>query len=220
MLEIGATNFIDSANLFISNPLLENELAITSATLPVSDASIPKPLRVPAATVAASAKSDPVAAAKSSIPLDAAFICLESKPNLASSVDSSNTSEAVKAVVAPNSLAFCFKTDIPSLVSPEIDCTFDRDASNSLDLPIRDPIPAINDPTATTIAPIPEEVKAAVIDLKLKVAFLAATPTPPTAPAIPVAAAVPLLIEAPTFELTSMCTFLVSLAIICDYICI
>ena len=57
----GPTYFIESANESISSAEVLNDLAMTSVTLPVSLASMPKPRNVAPATSAACPRSDPVA---------------------------------------------------------------------------------------------------------------------------------------------------------------
>ena len=79
---------------------------------------------------------------------------------------------------------------------------------------IRVPRPPINAPTATTIAPTPEDTRAAVMALIPPVAKLAEAPTPFRAPDNPVAAVVPLPSDVEALELTDICTFLTSFAII------
>ena len=80
-LAIGATFVIEVCHFSISIAERLKETAITSVTLPVWSASSPNPLIAEPATIAALAKSLPVAVAKSSVGFTAFCISLAEKPN-------------------------------------------------------------------------------------------------------------------------------------------
>ena len=158
-LAAGAALFMDSLNFSMSRAEVEKDLAITSVTLPVSSAVSPNPPNVAPATAAASASSVPDAAASARVDAVALSIAVASNPNLANSVCSSVTSAAVKAVVAPNSLAESLSISIDSLVppSPNIACklllAFSNPEKIPITLPITRPKPAI--PAVMPNAPSP-----------------------------------------------------------------
>ena len=101
----GATNFIDSANVSISNADELNDNAITSVTRLVWLASNPNARNVDPATSAERAKSLPEACANASVACVTFVISVAVKPSFANSVCSPATSTAENCVDAPNALA-------------------------------------------------------------------------------------------------------------------
>ena len=131
-LAAGAAVFIDSLNFSKSKADPLNDLAITSVTRPVSEASKPKPPRVAPAIAAASLSSDPVAAAKFNVASVASSICCSLKPNLANSVCSSDTWLAANIVDSPNLFASSVKAFILSGVVPNTEANLATPSSKSL----------------------------------------------------------------------------------------
>ena len=124
LLATGATLPIAVLNFCISNDELENDLLITSVTHAVCSVDKPNARTVAPTTVADSAKSVPVALAKSNV----AFVTFDisdcEKPNFANSVCRFETSVAVKRVVDPYFIASSVKPRMPSRVTPKTDAKF------------------------------------------------------------------------------------------------
>ena len=121
----GAAVFMDSLNFSMSKADLLNDFAITSTIRCVSSASNPNPPSVAPAIAAASAKSVPVAAAKSKVASVAAKISLSENPSFANSVCNWVTCFAVNAVDAPSLLASFVNAFISPLVLPNTDAKLD-----------------------------------------------------------------------------------------------
>ena len=178
-LAMGATNFIDSANFSMSKADLENDNAITSVTLLVSFASIPKPRNVAPATSAALGNSVPVAAARDNVAFCAPIISLVVNPNFANSVCNPATSEAVNFVDAPKALAVASNCLNSAPVAPEIAFTLAIACSNFIPTEIVPLIafciaikPTVATPSLAAIAPNDEPIPLADCP-----AFLAAIST-------------------------------------------
>ena len=131
-LAMGATVAIAVPNFSKSNALPLNDAAITSATLPDSDACRSKPFIVAAATVADCAKSSPVARAKSRIAAVDASISSGLNPNFDKLSCNSATCAEVYRVVRPKSSAFFSSILNCSPVAPEIAFTLAIDCSKSI----------------------------------------------------------------------------------------
>ena len=201
-LDVGAANLKDSFNeLKFCAELIADE-ANTSTTRPVSFVSSPKERTTEPANSADSAKLTSNDAAKSKIEGVASPTSLAVKPNLANSVCNSTTCDAVKAVVAPNVFACVESVLSSSDVAPEIPFKEERDFPNLAPAEAALIIKATKEPRATTIAPIPEESKAALIPPS------ACLNLPPAITAEPPA----LSIDFPTLP-TSLTDFLLSLFI-------
>ena len=104
---------------------------MTSATLPVSAASRPKARSVLPATSAAFARSVPEACASCNVASVALIISPVVKPRRANDSSRPATSDAVKTVDFPRSLANCSSCLNSSPVAPLTAFTFDMEASKS-----------------------------------------------------------------------------------------
>ena len=133
--DTGATYFIDSAKLSISNADVENDLAITSVMRCISLAFKPNARNVDPATSALLAKSVPVAPAKDRVDSVAFKISVSLKPNFANSVCNCATSPAVNLVVAPRRFASSLNAMILSCVVPRTDAKFATPWSKSFMAP-------------------------------------------------------------------------------------
>ena len=145
----GATNFIASLNVDMSNADVLKLDAITSVTRDVSSASSPNPRNVAPATSALVARSEPLAFARFNV-LSVTFVISSLvKPSLANSNCNELTSDAVNEVDEPKRNASCSSALNSAPVAPDTACTLAMLASKSAaTLKLLAPIPTMGAVTA------------------------------------------------------------------------